>query len=1146
MANRSRRKLTSRLKSRSARFETLESRNMLAAQPILSEFLASNDSSLNDGYGQDNDWIEIYNAGDAAVDLQGYYLTDNADNSTKWEFTAETILGSREYLVVFASDLDTVDPAGYWHTNFKLSAGGEYLGLADPNGTIISDLGISLSGGEYPPQVTDISYGLAGPVSQSLLAGNYGLTYLVPTSNTLGTSWTMVGFNATSNGFSNGINGVGYELAASNDYDPYLNTHLINSDSDPKPTTVYIRNEFNVNSATDIEELVLSLRYDDGFAVYLNGTYLFGENEPATPLAYDSIAVGSRADSEVIEPVAFSLNNYLDLLQNGTNVLAIHALNNSNSSDMLITAELTAKESSVAEGSIGYLTPTPGSSNSQTIDLGPIIDDVEFTPTSGTGNDNIIVTASISQSVHPVNLASPKFYYRIGFGTEVQAAFTDDGQGSDLQAGDGVYTSQIPASSFSEGDMVRWYITASDTHGTETRAPRFNDPLDSAEFFGTVILDPTASTDIPVLYWFLEDEAAAETRAGTRASLFFGGEFYDNIQVDLHGQSTAAPEFLKHSFDFDANSGEKFDIGDDTGRHSDFNLLTNYADQSKLRNTLAYASFAEAGGATHLAQPVSVHRNGQFYALYDLVEEGDSEYLERLGLDPHGALYKVNNGLTSALNEVDKITRNYENRSDFQDVLDANSLSGTQARTWYYDNLDIADIVNYLAVQNVMANSDYGHKNMYWYRDSNNTELWQILPWDVDLSFGHRWGNANPPYFNNTLFTNIALDFNFSEQANIVRNFVNNDLDPRLTEMYLRRVLSVSDQLLGSTGTSAASSWAYQQLEHWDTLTADEAINDMNEWGIHPNYTHTPAQAVDQIQNDFIVSRRNLINSSVGSQSNVQDISIGAIEYAPGSGNQDEEYIVLTNNNQTYATDLSDWTITGAIEHTFKPGTVIPAGESLYLVADVQGFQARSTGPRGGQQLFTQGNYTGRLANGGGALVLANSAGAQIDSASYIGTTNNGDFDGDGDIDGRDFLAWQRGYGIQSGATPADGDADEDGKVDNLDLDLWATNYGTTPLLATVQTYSGISESVDLSASELASLAAWNVSQMDNNMTDPIAIEVALESLAIRREPIPANQLFLSTSSTSAPTHEAQSSNSSEDSSLSAELVESAWDDLFG
>ncbi|NOZ39654.1 MAG: hypothetical protein GXP24_05445, partial [Planctomycetes bacterium] len=57
---------------------------------------------------------------------------------------------------------------------------------------------------------------------------------------------------------------------------------------------------------------------------------------------------------------------------------------------------------------------------------------------------------------------------------------------------------------------------------------------------------------------------------------------------------------------------------------------------------------------------------------------------------------------------------------------------------------------------------------------------------------------------------------------------------------------------------------------------------------------------------------------------------------------------------------------------------------------------------------------------------------------------SDGDFDGDNDFDGSDFLAWQRGFGKTTAATSADGDADGNGAVDSLDLAIWQGNFGTS------------------------------------------------------------------------------------------------------
>ena len=65
------------------------------------------------------------------------------------------------------------------------------------------------------------------------------------------------------------------------------------------------------------------------------------------------------------------------------------------------------------------------------------------------------------------------------------------------------------------------------------------------------------------------------------------------------------------------------------------------------------------------------------------------------------------------------------------------------------------------------------------------------------------------------------------------------------------------------------------------------------------------------------------------------------------------------------------------------------------------------------------------------------------------GPSVSADFDMDGDVDGEDFLRWQRGYGINDGsAQPGDGDANGDGNVDGADLGVWQSSYGRGPLTA--------------------------------------------------------------------------------------------------
>ena len=81
-----RKKSTRRRHTKSLRqAETLEARVVLDARLLITEFVADNDESLLDEFGDDPDWIEIFNAGEDAVNVEGWHLTDDPNDLGKSE-----------------------------------------------------------------------------------------------------------------------------------------------------------------------------------------------------------------------------------------------------------------------------------------------------------------------------------------------------------------------------------------------------------------------------------------------------------------------------------------------------------------------------------------------------------------------------------------------------------------------------------------------------------------------------------------------------------------------------------------------------------------------------------------------------------------------------------------------------------------------------------------------------------------------------------------------------------------------------------------------------------------------------------------------------------------------------------------------------
>lgn len=125
---------------------------------VISEFLAVNQSGLQDEDGEFSDWIEVHNTGDDRVELGGWSLTDDPEELAKWVLP-DVALGGGEYLIVFASGKDrTSTDGGDLHANFGLDAAGDYLALIAADGaTVIHEFAPA-----YPQQYADVSYGLDG------------------------------------------------------------------------------------------------------------------------------------------------------------------------------------------------------------------------------------------------------------------------------------------------------------------------------------------------------------------------------------------------------------------------------------------------------------------------------------------------------------------------------------------------------------------------------------------------------------------------------------------------------------------------------------------------------------------------------------------------------------------------------------------------------------------------------------------------------------------------------------------------------------------------------------------------------------------------------------------------------------------------
>ena len=84
------------------------------------EVLYRNTRSILDEDGDRSDFVELYNGGNGAVSLQGWYLSDSTEKLTKWALPNVSIAPG-EYLLIFLSGKDR--DRGELHASFALHAG---------------------------------------------------------------------------------------------------------------------------------------------------------------------------------------------------------------------------------------------------------------------------------------------------------------------------------------------------------------------------------------------------------------------------------------------------------------------------------------------------------------------------------------------------------------------------------------------------------------------------------------------------------------------------------------------------------------------------------------------------------------------------------------------------------------------------------------------------------------------------------------------------------------------------------------------------------------------------------------------------------------------------------------------------------------
>jgi len=442
--------------SRWRQLEKLEDRNLLAADLLVNEFLASNQNGIQDEDGDSSDWIELLNAGDESISLSEYSLTDSDSDLSQWRLP-DISLAAGDTLLVFASGKDRGTANAELHTNFKLGGGGEFLALVEPDGQTI----VSAYAPQFPAQTTDVSYGIARD----------GVTRGYFTSPTPNAPNGIAGSNP---GQQVVINELMYHPSSEDSAEEFIELHNAGA------------------SAVDLAgwELKKGIKFTfPDVSIPAGGYLVVAADLEAVPAKYPAL-------SNVVGPWTGKLSNNGETinLEDSTGALVDTltyadegdwSQRSLNESDQGTRGWIWLDDHDGGGRSLELVSPTmpndlgqnwtaslteqgtPGVVNSTVAaNVAPFILDVSHSPAIPNSTDSVTVTARLLDEAVG---ASATLYWRTGNGSINTVAMQDDGQNGDLVASDGVLSGQIP--SRSNGTVVEFYVSASDALGNDRTWP---------------------------------------------------------------------------------------------------------------------------------------------------------------------------------------------------------------------------------------------------------------------------------------------------------------------------------------------------------------------------------------------------------------------------------------------------------------------------------------------------------------------------------------------------------------------------------------------------------------------------------------------------------------------------------------------------
>ncbi len=482
---------------------------------------------------------------------------------------------------------------------------------------------------------------------------------------------------------------------------------------------------------------------------------------------------------------------------------------------------------------------------------------------------------AVSLAVNPLSdlagdaITSVRLIYRADFGTEVTNATPMALGAYDSKGAGQLYVDAIPSSALpAAGHLLRWAAVVEDAEGRVWRTPSFCDPDNAYQYYGTIV-EPTAeqvSADLQTFHLFVDPvnhlsqmdvDADKQNRTlvpyGARTGIYDGqtGLYYDNVRIDLRGNTSASWNKKSHGLRFNKSQPltctDPFDGVEIETRKTSF--IAEWPDPARIRQALSFKVLRMAGCPVPFDYPVRIQRNGEFYQMSFHSNRFTDELIEDwYGLDPKGYSYKNVGTFANKTyaGGIEKKTPEDGNEGDLtvlnqfcsyisgSQVTDADNSTGLDDATLtrkVVEKFDLPAWFNYLAVTKITTETDDVWANLSAYYDVNGTGTWMPLAYDLNDSWGQYykddltghpklgtladadWFKSHPFYGGNRVRAHK------SDGGEVFGNDRNNRAfdviwqNARFRRMYLRRLRTLMDEILKEPGTAKEDTpfWVWAQ-----------------------------------------------------------------------------------------------------------------------------------------------------------------------------------------------------------------------------------------------------------------------------------------------------------------------------------------------